>query len=234
MNTYRLNAVIAGILFIIGTVAGLINATITGPILGNSDYLIKISVNENQVILGVLFQFLMAVACAGIAISIYPILKKYSEGLALGSVGFRLIEGVLGIIVAISLIVLLTLSQEFVKAGAPVPSYFQTIGALLLSLHNWVANVAMLLTWCIGALMYYYIFYQTRLIPRWLSGIGIIGVTMCIVSSLLVMFNAISAFGSIQVFMNVPIALQEMVLAVWLIVKGFNQTAIASLTVRKM
>lgn len=229
MNTYRNTATIVGVLFIIGF-AGIPSAVLTRPILGTSDYLIKISANENQIIIGALFQFIMAVACAGIGITLYPILKKYNEGLALGSAGFRIIEGALGIVGVVGLILLLTLSQEFVKAGAPGSSYFQTLGVLVIAGRDWVNNVAMILAWCIGALMYYSIFYQSKLIPRWLSGWGLVGITLTIVASMLVMFRLIGPFSTTQGIMNLPIALQEMVLAVWLITKGFNQQATTTRT----
>ena len=229
MRSINRTARIGGVLFIIGTVAGILIVVFTGNILGSPDYLIKISANENQVIVGVLFVLIMAAACASIAIWLYPILRKYNEALALGAVGFRLMEGVLYIVSVIGLILLLTLSEEFVKAGTPDSSYFQTLGVLLLAGYNWVGNVPLLLTWCLGALMYYYIFYQTKLIPRWLSGWGIIGIILCMVASLLVMFRLLDPLSTIQVVFNLPILLQEMVLAVWLIVKGFNPSAIASL-----
>jgi len=232
MNLIRKNAILTGVLFLLGF-TGAITAAITKPILGSSDYLVMISANENTIISGVFFTLIMAFACAGIAISLYPVLKKYSEGLALGSVGFRIIEAMLEIVSAICLILLLTLSQEFVKAGATASSYFQTIGAILMSLQDWVGNVY-LIPWCIGALMYYFIFYQTRLIPRWLSGWGLVAATVCLVSSFLVIFRVITPFGAIQIFTNAPIGLQELVLAVWLIFKGFNPSAIASLSARNI
>jgi hypothetical protein len=172
----------------------------------------------------------MGVACSGIGLALYPILRKYNEDLAIGSVGFRIIEGVLDIAGAISLIVLLALSQEFVKAGAPVSSYFQTAGVLINAGTGWLNNVAVLLSWCIGALMYYSVFYQYQLVPRWLSGWGLVGITLTIITCLLVMFRLIPPFGTIQVVANLPIALQEMVFAVWLIAKGVNPSTIASVS----
>ena len=169
-----------------------------------------------------------AVASASIAISLYPVLKKHNQSLALGAVGFRLIEAVMYIVGVIGIILLLTLSQEFVKAGAPASSYFQTLGAVLLSGYHWVSNVGALLAFCLGALMYYIIFYQTRLVPRWLSGWGLVAIILTMVSGLLVMFSLIGPMSTGQVVLNLPIAVQEMVLAVWLIVKGFNWSAVAS------
>ena len=228
MNTNKKIAIIAGVLFIIATVASVLGTLFSKPILDATDYLIKISANENRIAIGALFKFIAAAASAGIAISLYPILKKYNQGLALGSVGFRIIEGMLGIVGVICLLLLTTLSQEFVKAGAPDSSYFQTLGVLLLAGYRVAGNVASLLAFSIGALLYYYIFYQTRLVPRWLSGWGLVGAMLSMVSGLLVMLRLIDPFSTFQIVLNLPIAPQEMVLAVWLIVKGFNPSVIAS------
>jgi hypothetical protein len=231
MNSSRKIAIIAGVLFIIATVASLLSLPFIAPI-NASNYLVDVSANGNQVIIGALFLFIAAAASAGIAISLYPILKKYNQGLALGSVGFRIIEGMLGIVGVICLLLLTTLSQEFVKAGAPDSSYFQTLGALIVAVRDWMGDVAGLLAFGLGALMYYYIFYQTKLVPRWLSGWGLIGIILIIVTGMLVMFRVIGPMSTTQVVLAVPIAVQEMVLAVWLIVKGFNSSAIASLSAK--
>jgi len=228
MNANKKIARIAGALFITATVAGILAVVFLNPLLNDPEYLLKISAHENQVILGALFVFILAAASAGIAISLYPILRRYNEGLALGAVGFRLIEGVFDLVGVISVLLLLTVSQEFVKAGAPASSYFQILGGLLLAGNHWVNNVVVLLAWSLGALMYYALFYQTQLVPRWLSGWGLVGITLTIVTTLLVLFRLISPMGTIQVVLNLPIGVQEMVLAVWLIVKGFNPSAIAS------
>jgi hypothetical protein len=139
------------------------------------------------------------------------------------------IEGVIDILGGVSMISLLALSQAFVKAGAPDATYFQTIGAMSKAGDEWLSNGAMLICWCVGAMMYYSVFYQYRLVPRWLSGWGLIGITLTILSSVLLMLHIIPGFGTIQVVANLPIALQEMVFAVWLIAKGVRPSAVASL-----
>jgi hypothetical protein len=230
MNSYRKNAISAGVLWIIGTVAGLLCFPFLG-IVDEPDYLTKIASNENQVIIGAFLLLIMAFACAGIAIWLYPVLKRQNQSLALGSVGFRIIENVLGIVSTICLLSLVPLSQEFVKAGAPVASYFQTSGTLLVGARDSISNIH-LIPFCIGALMYYYVFYQSKLIPRWLSGWGLVAIIMNITSALLVLFNLIGNFSIAQVVLSIPIGAQEMVLGVWLIVKGFNPSAIASLSTK--
>lgn len=232
MNSNRMYAVIVGVLFIIGTVTGTIAAIIGKPILDAPDYLTNISANESQIIIMTFLVFLMGVACAGIGLALYPIMKKYSTGLAIGVVGFRVAEGILEILGGVLTIGLLALSQEFVKAGAPDAAYFQTIGAVLKAGDAWLSNGATLLLWCIGAFMYYSLFYQYQLVPRWLSVWGLVGITLVTIGGVLVMLHVIPGFGTVQMLLSLPIFPQEMVLAVWLIAKGVNSSAVAPLSAK--
>jgi hypothetical protein len=227
MNSDRRTAIVAGVLFIVATVASLASLPFMQPV-NASDYLVSISAHGTVVTTGIFLKFIAALASAGIAISLYPVLRRHNEGAALAAVGFRLIEGVFYIVGVIALLSLFTLSQEFAKAGAPGSSYFQTSGVLLLAGYHWAGNVGSLLAFCLGALMYYYIFYQAKLVPRWLSGWGLIAATSCGVAGLLVMFRVIEPMSAPQVVLAVPIAVQEMVLAVSLIARGFNSSAIVS------
>ncbi len=231
MNSYRKNARIPGVLFLIATVAGILSAVFSASILDAPNYLINVSANESQVIIGALFVLIMAFACAGIAIWLYPVLRKHDEALALGSVGFRLIEGVFHLVVVASMLSLLTLSQEYIKAGAPDASYFQSFGTLLHAAGDWAGMLGST-AFILGALMYYYLFYQSKLIPRWLSVWGLIGVPFWIAEILLSLFGLIEPFSTNTILLDLPIAINEMVLAVWLIAKGFNPSAIASLSAK--
>jgi hypothetical protein len=223
----RTNAVIVGVLFIIGTVTGTVAALTGIPILNAPDYLTSISANESQIIIGAFLVFLEGAACAGIGLALYPIMEGYSRGRAIGVVGFRVAEGILEILGGVITIVLLALSQEFVKAGAPDTTYFLSMGAVIKAGEAWLINGASLVLWCIGALMYYSVFYQYRLVPRWLSGWGLVGIALATVSSALVMLHVIPGFGAVQVAFMPLIFVQEMVFAVWLIAKGVNPPAVA-------
>jgi len=230
MDSDRKTARVAGALFITATIASLLSSGFLNPILNSSDYLLKIFANQDRVVVGASFQLVAAFASAGIAISLYPVLRRHGEGFALGSVGFRIIEGMLYVVVAIDALLLLTLSQQFARAGAPLSSYFQSSGGLLLALRD-RAGLAGVLAFYVGALMYYRVFYQSKLIPRWLSGWGLGGAALGLVAGLLVLFRATGYMSTTQVILNIPIGVQEMVLAVWLIVKGFNSSAIGSRSV---
>jgi len=228
MNSYRNNAIMAGVLFIIATVVGLLgNVRFLIPLLDAPDYLIQISANENQVIIGVLLMLISAFASAGIAICLYPILKKHHEALALGSVGFRVMEGMLYIVGVVCTLSLLTLSQEYVTAGASNASLYQISGTLLLAVKTW-AGMLSVIAFTTGAMMYYYIFYQSKLVPRWLSGWGFLGAALSLASAVLVIAGLLNSLSTVFIVFNLLILVQEMVLAVWLIVKGFNPSVIAS------
>ena len=142
MNTNRRIAVVAGVLFIIATLGSVASTALLSPILSAPDYLAKISANESQVLLGAFFQFVGAVACPGIALALYPVLRKHNEGLALGAVGFRLIEGALYVLVVVCLLLLVTLSQESVKVGAPAASAYEVPAVLLMAARDWLGPVA--------------------------------------------------------------------------------------------
>jgi hypothetical protein len=218
LDLYRKTATIVGVLFIIATVAPIISGVFLGPLSDisggdDSDYLIETSENEKQVIIGVLFYIIMAVAVASIAIVIYPILKKHNEALALGYVGARIAEGLLFIVNIITILTLLTLSQEFVKAG----------GDLLLAAGDWAYMLGFGLAFTISALILNYVLYRSKLVPRWLSVWGFIGAVLIFVYYLLQPFSI-----NLVEILFLPIAVQEMVFAVWLIVKGFSPQEIKS------
>jgi hypothetical protein len=231
-GTDRKTAAVVGVLFILGTVPALLSLPLMQNTVSAPDHLTAISTNAGQMILFTAIKFIMGLACAGIGLALYPILKKYNEGLAFGAAGFRVIEGALHIVGALLYVVLLALSQEFVKAGAPASSYFQTADSVINAGIGWFRDGANLLTFGIGALMYYVVFYQFRLVPRWLSVWGLVGITLNIISALLVVFHLLPSAGTIQVILLMPILPQELVLAVWLIAKGFNPSAVASLSAK--
>jgi hypothetical protein len=219
MNSTRKISVITGMLFIIATFAGPVLATALIPDLTGTDYLTQFSAHANQTAGGVLLWIISAFTSAGIAIAMYPVLKEQNAGLALGSVIFRALEAAFYMLEIVILLSLLTLGQQFNTVGTADRTSLQVIGNLLVSVRDqagWVAVFA----FCVGAFMYYYVFFQSRVIPRWLSGFGIVAITLMMAACVLVLFsgNRVTSY----ILLWAPIAVQEMVLAVWLIVKGFN------------
>jgi hypothetical protein len=216
--SYRKEAKITGVLYITATVAGFISAILLGSFLEDVDFLTKIAANENQVILAGFFELIMALSVAGIAISMYPVLKKHNNGLALGSVGFRVMEGALFMVGVLFVFSLLVVSKEFVLTGSPSNSYFQTLGLIFADEIPWTLGG---IAFTVGASLYYIIFYQTDLVPKWLSIWGFIAVVLAFTSYGLQFFMVdIEAFAML---FHLPMMLQEMVLAIWLIIKGYSE-----------
>jgi hypothetical protein len=212
----RKTAVIVGILFIIGTVSGILSAVFTGGIFTDSDYLVRVAENEPQILLGAAFVLLMGFSLAMVPVVMFPLFKKKNEALALGAVVFRgPVEAVLYILTVLSWLMLITLGKEFVVAGMPASSHFQNIGAVLVQAGNQI-NQILEIAFSLGALMFYVLFYQTRLIPRWLSLWGVIGAVLYHIA------GWSDLFGIDMGVLIFPLALQEMVMALWLIIKGFS------------
>jgi hypothetical protein len=221
-----------GVLYIIGTVAGILSVVFSTPILNGPDFLSKVSANENQFIIAALFVLLMGLALALVPVVLFPILKKQNETIALGYIVFRgALETVTYIAMVITWLFLITISQEYIAAGAPDGSYFQPLGALLQKGNDSISTI-LVIVFCLGALMLYYLLYRSKLIPRWITVFGFIAITLHLVTGFLIIFQLMSPFSTINMIVNFPIFLQEMVMAVWLIAKGFNPAAIASLSAK--
>ena len=228
MNSNQKTARIVGVLFIIATVAGVLSAPVLlQPILTAPDYLVKFSENENKVIIGAILDLIGAGAFVGVAVVIFPIFKKHNESIALGYVVARSFEAVPFVVANTFLLSLLALGQEYVQAGAPDASYFQTLGTSLLAAYDWTQLLGPRVFASLAGLPFYYLLYQSKLLPRWISVWGLIGAPLYLASGLLGMFG-LDPFSTILTLLFLPYALNEMFLAVWLVVKGFNPSAIDS------
>lgn len=221
MSAYRGHAIAVGVLLIACTGSSVLSAAPLGSTLDEPDYLNKLAGSDNAVVLTALIEFVWAATAAGIAIALYPVIRRHNRALALGSVAGRVTEGVFVLIGALSLLVLLTVSQDSLAAGADTPA-FQTTGAALLAVRDWVHGFVALLAFLAGAFLYYWVLYRARLLPRWLSGWGLAAVALALVATLYSGFTQDFGFSTVNTVLNIPIGLQEMVMAVWLLVKGFD------------
>jgi hypothetical protein len=222
MNANRKNARWAGIFYILATAAPILTVLSIGFLGGVAgepvpDYLVRVSENEGQVMIGVLTEILWALVVVGIVVTLLPILRTHHEALALGFSGLRFLEATSTMIHSIILLCLLTLSQKSAVAGIADASYFQTAGGLLLEAREWTFLVGSGLIWTLSALILNYLLYQKRLVPRWLSVWGLVGAVMSLAGYMPQFFG----MDSIELLF-IPIAVQEMAFAVWLIAKGLG------------
>jgi hypothetical protein len=226
-RSFEWTARVVGALFITATVVDVVGTAVLSPVLSTPVDLIKVHANQGQITLGGLLQLIAAFASAGIAIGLYPVLRRHHEGLALGAVAFRTMEAVLYIVGVVCLVSLLTLGQDYVTAGFAGAAALPSAGTLTMAARD-ATGVLAVIAFCLGALMYYAIFFQTRLIPRWLSAWGLLGAALALVGALLVMLRVTTLLSTTQVLLSALIGVQELALAVWLLLRGFDTAAIAS------
>jgi hypothetical protein len=227
MNSIRKSAIVIGVLFIAAAVFSILGLVSYGPILNNPEYMTKGPTSENQIVLGAIFEMITAVTVAGTAIAFFPILRKHNETIALGYVGGRLLEAVLIIIGLVSILTLLTLRQEFASGVALTASSLQTADRLLRSTHAWSFILGPNFMLGINTLLYSSVLYRTRLIPRALATLGLVGAVSVFVAALLELFGVIDQVSAWGAVLSLPVGVYEMALAVYLIAKGFKLSAIA-------
>ena len=229
MQSERSTARVVGILFIVATAAAVIGDALLRPLRDDADYLAEFAANEGRVILAVLTELTLAVAVIAIAVLLFPVLKRVHEGMALGYVGVRILEGTIILAGGLSSLLLLTLSQNYVESAAPDVASFHTSGELLLEAREWTDSLGTTIVFGLSALILYTLLYQSRLVPRWLSAWGFIGGVMVLTAGVLRLFGE-SSTSPTSILLTVPIGINEMVLAVWLIVRGFNSSPTTSET----
>lgn len=226
MISIRKIAVIVGVLFIVAFIFDLLAMAISEPILNAPDYLNIAYPNKMQIIIGNLLEFFAACAIVLIPIMLFPILKQHNESLAFGYVGFRLLEGILFIFAVIKSLSLISLSQEFISAGAPDTSCFRTLGNSIQAQNHW-STLVYIIVFTLGALMFYSLLYKSKLLPRFISVWGLVAVSLLLAGALVGLFGFIHT-SKIMIFFGPPVALNEIALSVWLFTKGFNSSVAVS------
>ena len=210
MSAERKAAALIGVLYIIGTVGLVLSVVVTGGILTGPDYLARVAAQPDQVAIGALLVLVAGLSLAMVPVVFWPIGKRYNETLAMGYIVFRGgQEMVMYIATALAWLLLIALSTE--PDSAPFARFLRTAESVA-----WDQLVA--IPFVLGALLFYVLLFRSRLVPRWLSVWGLVGAALYIVPPIG------SMFGLSLGFLMGPLALQEMVMAVWLIAKGFNAT----------
>ena len=227
MDSNKRIAKIVGILFITATITSSLSIWITEPVIEATNLLEAFSDKSSQIAVAGLLMLVDAISVAFIAILLFPILKKKSESLALGYVGMRIMEGILFAAYVAVLLTVLFISKEYSASNVQEVSNFKPIGQSFLILAEWTFDIGLGIVFAISAMILNYLLFRFALVPRWLSAWGFLGalVTMTIV---------LLKFYDIQVTeaLDFIIGIQEMVFAVWLIVKGFRESAIVSAQVK--
>ena len=214
---HRRAATIVGVLLIAGVATSLIGTAVLGGLLGGDDVLGGIAGHEGRVAAAVVLQLLTAVGAAGIAIALYPVLRTHSPGLAVGAVAFRSVEAVFSAAAGLALVALLVLARS------TDPGTARVVADLVLTLRESANYVVGVIVFGIAATMYYAVMFRVRLLPRWLVVWGLVGVALIVATALVTLLDGppYAIEGAVAV-LAAPIAVQEVVLGVWLLGRGFQ------------
>ncbi|HIW35268.1 MAG TPA: DUF4386 domain-containing protein [Candidatus Paenibacillus intestinavium] len=214
----RTNEKIIGGLFLLATVVFMIGSSLLDSHLAQSDYLSHIHLNRMEVLIALFLELINSAAVVGIAILLFPLLKHHNESIALGYLSSRIIESVLLIVGIICPLVLLTLSEAYTATGDDSQDYYINIGNMLIKGQDMSFELAMLVLG-LGSLMFCYLLYRKRLIPRPLSLLGIVGYITLMASSCLTIIGFDPGF-----VLFIPGGVFEVLFPIWLITKGFYRT----------
>ncbi len=235
MKNHRVTAAVVGVLYIVGTASGILSVVVSGELLAAESPFLTIAANPARLHVGAFFVLVMGLSLAAMPVFLYPPFRRKNEALALGVVVFRgAIEGTGYLLFVVSWLLLSGFSREFAATvatasvgaagGGAVAAPLLAVGTVLLHAHESIAPV-LTIVFIIGAVFLYTLFYQTRLVPRWLSVWGLIGAVPYLAVDLLKFFGHDLGLD----LLYAPLGVQEMVMALWLIIRGFDRTALDAL-----
>lgn len=210
---------VVGALFLIAMAASLVGAGFIESALGNPDFLSADSVNETQVVGGALLELLNGISVLGIGVLMFPIFKRYNEGLALGYTSFRIIEAMIIIAAMISPLMLLAFRQEYSGNSGVDTTALQTIGSAFMALRVQLTGSILGIFFSLGALIFYYLLFHSKIVPRFISIWGLIAAALILTWNLLELVGISVPAGLV---LALPIILNEIFLGFWLIIRGFD------------
>lgn len=217
MDSDNNNARIAGLSFLISYLGLILGGLVAGSIF-EGDYLTLAYPNAMQVGIGVLLESINGIAVIGIAVMLYPILKRYNEGIALGYLAFRGTEALLSILGSTKALSLIDLSKAYIAAGS-TGNYFVALGEIIMADRHWLMEM-LTVFFILGAIVFYFILYRTELLPRYVSIWGLAAAVLMIVFNALI-YTGID-LGIINLILVLPMIANEFFVAFWLILKGVN------------
>jgi Domain of unknown function (DUF4386) len=229
VNSARKIALVTGVFFMITIIPSPIaQFVLYDSVLNDVDYIVGAGADAN-VRLGAFLEVIIAIAIIGTAVTLFPLLKRQHEGFALGYVAARIFESTMIVVGIIGLLSVVTLRQEFAGvAGAEAASLVED-GRSLVAIHDWTFLLGPGLMPGLNDIMLGYLLYASRLVPRALALLGIVAGPVHFASFVAVLLGVIEAGSVGQGIASIPVAAFEVILGIWLIVKGFNPSAVARL-----
>jgi len=223
MNSTRKTALVAGIFYLLTEVTAIGALLSYGPILSDPTY-IAASGDDTRVLIGAFLEVLLAVAVVGSAVTLYPVIKMYGGGLALGYVAGRLIEAAIILVGTMSLLTIVTLRSD----GPTDSQAAVTVGQSLVALHGWTFLFGPKLALGVNTVLLASLMFRSRLVPRPIAVLGLFGGSLVFVSGTAVLFGAYADLSVTGFAAAMPVLAWELSVALWMIIKGFRSVAPAT------
>ena len=226
MTSLRKTALVAGVFYLI-TFISMPTLALYGSVKNHRDWILS-SGTHTGVLVGGLLEVIVALAGIGAAVTLYPVVKRQNEGVALGFVTARVLEAAMIFTGVVSLLSLVTLKQDLGGATGANTAALVTTGTSHVAVYDWTFLLGQTLMPCINALLLGYLMYRSRLVPRILPVLGLIGAPLLISAVIATMFRGIGQVSAWSAIATIPVALWEFSLGVWLVVKGFKPCPITA------
>ena len=228
MSSHRTTAAAVGALFLISYAGFTIGTAMVVPSLDPSADLAAIAADEQRLIAGALFLFVNMAAIIGIAAMLFPVMRPHGEGVALWYLGFRILEAAAFVVGTVSVLSLISVSEAFTAAAAPSAPQYEGLRSMALA-GNWWAGKLATVAFISGAVALYALLYRSRLVPRFISVWGLVAIGQLLAANVLAV-DVTAGFQPLAL-LYAPIALNELFLAGWLLIRGF-EGAVTRPTVR--
>jgi Domain of unknown function (DUF4386) len=226
MDSMRKTALVAGIFYLI-TFISIPTLALYGPVTNHRDWVLSTGAHTGLLV-GGLLEVIVALAGIGTAVTLYPVLKRQHEGVALGFVTSRVLEGSMIFAGVVSLLSLVTLRHDPGGAAGANAAALVTTGASHVAVYNWTFLLGQSLMPAINAVLLGTLLYRSRLVPRVLPVLGLIGAPLLITADIATLFGGIGQHSSWALLAALPVAAWEFSLGVWLVVKGFRPCPITT------
>ena len=223
----RTLAIAAGVCYLITHVTSVGALILYTPILNNATYVVGPG-SDTRVLLGAFFEVICAFAIVGTAVALFPVVRRQNEAVALGYVDLRTLEAGIIAIGVVSLLAVVTLRQAG-TAGSD-PTSLVTAGRALVAVHNATFLVGPSFTSGMDTVLMAYLMFQSRLVPRFIPVLGLIGGPIVFASAAAVLFGLVGQYSTVTGLTAIPEFAWELTLALWLIVRGFKPSALAALS----
>lgn len=226
MDSMRKTAFVAGVFYLI-TFISIPTLALYGPVKNHRDWILG-SGAHTGVLAGGFLEAIVALACIGTAVTLYPVLKRQNEGVALGFAAARVLEAGMIFTGVVSLLSLVTLRQDLGGAAGANAAALVIAGASHVAVYNWTFLLGQSLMPGINALLLGSLLYRSRLVPRVIPVLGLIGAPLLITAVFATLFGGIGQYSSLAALAALPVAAWELSLGVWLVVKGFKPSPITA------